>query len=195
MPLNSRQIVLGVDLDGVCADFYERMREIASEWFEVEIDKLTKKVTYGLEEWGVKDNEQYQSLHRFAVTQRDLFKTEPMIPGARQYLRKLSDEGYRVRIITHRLFIHYFHELAVRQTIEWLDHHGIPYWDLCFMKEKDQVGADIYIEDSPANIESLRKRELYAICFANSTNVHISKPRAKNWKEVYELIKRKAPRP
>jgi 5'(3')-deoxyribonucleotidase len=118
-----------------------------------------------------------------------------MIPGARQYLRKLSDEGYRVRIITHRLFIHHFHELAVRQTIEWLDNHGIPFWDLCFMKDKDQVGADMYIEDSPENIESLRKRELYAICFANSTNAHISKPRAKNWKEVYELIKRKAPRP
>ncbi|HHE31099.1 MAG TPA: 5'-nucleotidase, partial [Chlorobaculum parvum] len=29
-----RNIVIGVDLDGVCADFYGRMRQIAAEWFE-----------------------------------------------------------------------------------------------------------------------------------------------------------------
>ena len=27
-------LIVGVDLDGVCADFYGRMREIAAEWFE-----------------------------------------------------------------------------------------------------------------------------------------------------------------
>jgi hypothetical protein len=27
-------LILGVDLDGVCADFYARMREVAAEWFE-----------------------------------------------------------------------------------------------------------------------------------------------------------------
>ena len=195
MPSDDGEIVLGVDLDGVCADFYGRMREIAAEWFEVKVQQLTKQVSYGLGQWGVADKEQYQSLHRFAVTQRDLFKTEPMIPGARKYLRKLSDEGYRIRIITHRLYIHYFHEVAVHQTIEWLDHHGIPYRDLCFMREKDQVGADIYIEDTPENLERLRMRGHYAICFANSTNRHIGQPRAQTWEEVYRLVKKRAPTP
>ena len=195
MSLKPDQIVLGVDLDGVCADFYGQMRKIAAEWFEVDLKKLTKNVSYGLPEWGVKSPEEYQSLHRFAVTQRDLFKNEPMIPGTRRYLRKLSNEGYRIRIITHRLFIHYFHEIAVRQTIEWLDHHGIPYWDLCFMKEKDQVGANIYIEDGPDNLKRLRQRGHFAICFANSTNSHIGRPRARDWEEVYRLVKKKAPPP
>jgi 5'(3')-deoxyribonucleotidase len=195
MPSDTGKIVIGVDLDGVCSDFYGRMRNIAAEWFEVDPTTLTENVSYGLKEWGIESEDQYQSLHRFAVTQRDLFKTEPIIPGARKYLRKLSDEGYRIRIITHRLFIHYFHEMAVRQTIEWLDYHGIPYWDLCFMKEKDQVGADIYIEDSPGNLGRLRKRGHYAICFANSTNRHIEQPRAETWEEVYKLVKEKAPGP
>lgn len=188
MQSENRQIVLGVDMDGVCADFYGRMREIAAEWFECKIEDLTPEVSCGLGEWGIKDIDQYNSLHRFAVTQRDLFRTAEMIPGSRKYLRKLSDEGVRIRIITHRLFIHYFHETAVKQTIDWLDHHGIPFWDLCFMKEKAQVGADIYIEDSPDNIESLRAAGLYTICFGNSTNTYISHPRAKSWAEVYELI-------
>jgi hypothetical protein len=57
------------------------------------------------------------------------------------------------------------------------------------MKEKEQVGADIYIEDSPGNIASLRERGFYTICFANSTNTKIEAPRAANWDEVYDLIK------
>jgi 5'(3')-deoxyribonucleotidase len=189
MPDATKKIVLGVDLDGVCADFYARMREVASEWFEKPIDELTTEVTYGLPEWGIENTDQYRSLHRFAVTARNLFGTVPMIPGARRVLRRLSDEGYHIRIITHRLFIQYFHAMAVQQTIEWLDSRGIPYFDLCFMKEKDQVGADIYIEDSPNNIERLRARKLYTICFANSTNTNIAGPRAQSWDQVYELIK------
>ena len=111
-----------------------------------------------------------------------------MIPGARKYLNKLSDEGARIRIITNRLFIDYFHQVAASQTIHWLDYHGIPYSDLCFMKDKEQVGADIYLEDSPENIEKLREKDHYTICFANSTNVDIGPPRAETWEEVYNLI-------
>ncbi len=108
--------IIGIDLDGVCADFYGRMREIAAEWFECQLDDLTPEVSYGLAEWGVKSEEQYSSLHRFAVLQRALFETVPMIHGARKYLRLLSDEKVRIRIITHRLFIHYFHRAAVKSN-------------------------------------------------------------------------------
>src|SRR6267154_1974930 len=189
MPSDDGIIVLGIDLDGVCADFYARMREIAAEWLELDISTLTDAPSYGLEEWGIKSSDKYEQLHRFAVTQRQLFATTPPISGARSTLRRLSDDGYRIRIITHRLFIHFFHQEAVSQTIDWLDQHGIPYSDLCFMKDKDQVGADIYVDDAPQNIERLRSRGHYAVCFGNSTNEHIVAPRAKDWAEVYRLIK------
>ncbi len=182
------KLILGVDLDGVCADFYGYMREIAAEWLECNADDLPKEVSYGLAEWGIDSEEQYESLHRFAVTQRSLFEKSPMIKGARKYLHLLSDEGVRIRIITHRLYISYFHRIAVNQTIQWLDHHGIPYWDLCFMKEKHQVGADVYIEDSPKNIQMLRKAGYETICFANSTNIKIDPPRLKTWEDVYKYI-------
>jgi 5'(3')-deoxyribonucleotidase len=185
--MSKNDIVIGVDLDGVCADFYGRMRQIAAEWFERPVEELSGEVSYGLSEWGITNKSQYDSLHRFAVTQRELFSSMEMIPGARKYLRMLSDEGFRIRIITHRLFIHYFHAAAVQQTVNWLDSHGIPYWDLCFMKEKTQVGADIYIEDSPYNVEQLRGKGLNTICFGNSTNRHIEAPRAESWQEVYAL--------
>jgi 5'(3')-deoxyribonucleotidase len=123
-----------------------------------------------------------------------------MIPGARKYLRLLSDEGARIRIITNRLFVFYFHKAAVGQTVGWLDNQGIPYFDLCFMKEKAQVGADVYVEDSPDNIVALRASGLPVICFANSTNSHIAMPRATTWHDVYHLVHEfaeepRAPRP
>ena len=102
----------------------------------------------------------------------------PPMAGAPQALRRLSKEGVRIRIITHRLFIKYFHQIAVSQTIQWLDRHDIPYWDLCFMQQKTAVGADLYIEDSPANIERLRAEGQKTIVFTNSTNEHLPGPRA-----------------
>ena len=100
----------------------------------------------------------------------------------------MSIEGVRIRIITHRLFIKYFHQVAVSQTIQWLDRHDIPYWDLCFMQQKTAVGADLYIEDSPANVERLRAEGQKTIVFSNSTNEHLSAPRASTWAEVLEVV-------
>ena len=185
-------LILGVDLDGVCADFYGRMREIAAEYFERDIEALTPSPSYGLEEWGVEGPTQYGSLHRFAVLQRDLFSSAPMIPGARKYLRQLSLEGARIRIITHRLYLYFLHRISVEQTVEWLDNHAIPYWDLCFMRDKEQVGADIYLDDSPDNVVRLRESGFHTICFGNSTNTHLEAPRAESWEQAYELIHERA---
>ena len=80
-------IIVGVDLDGVCADFYGRMREIAAEWFECRAEDLTENVSYGLTEWGVKP-EKYESLHRFAVLQRSL---SIMPPKAYRWIAEMHE--------------------------------------------------------------------------------------------------------
>ena len=110
------------------------------------------------------------------------------MPGAPLALRKLSAAGVRIRIITHRLFIKYFHQVAVQQTVEWLDYHDIPYWDLCFMKDKAAVGADLYVEDAPDNVEALRADGHPTIVFSNSTNLDLPGPRADTWEQVTELV-------
>ena len=187
--MTDRSFVFGVDLDGVVADFYAGLRPVAAEWLGVELATLPERVTWGLKEWGLERAPGgYEALHKFAVMQRELFLKLPQMAGAPQTLRRLSKEGVRIRIITHRLFIKYFHQMAVSQTIEWLDHHDIPYWDLCFMQQKTAVGADLYIEDSPANVERLRAEGQKTIVFTNSTNEHLPAPRANSWEEVLELV-------
>jgi hypothetical protein len=185
--------VLGLDLDGTCADFYGRMREIASEWTGQPLETLPAEPQWGLGNWGIGlDN--YTRFHRFAVTQRSLFETMKPITDAPQAIRRLGTEGIRIRIITHRLFIRYFHEVAVQQTVRWLDHWSIPYWDLCFMRDKGEVGADLYVEDSPDNIRALRARNKEVITFSNPTNVDLADEpggRAHGWLEAEKMIRQR----
>ncbi|MGH9003519.1 MAG: 5' nucleotidase, NT5C type, partial [Acidimicrobiia bacterium] len=146
---------------------------------------------WGLTTWGIKPGE-YERLHRFAVTQRDLFGSMRPMTGAPQAIRRLGTEGIRIRIITHRLFIRYFHETAVAQTVRWLDHHGIPYWDLCFMRKKGDVGADLYVEDSPENIGDLRAMGREVIVMSNPANGDVPEGfggRAAGWAEAEDMIR------
>lgn len=177
--------VLGVDLDGVVADFLGGLKPVAAEWLGVPADSLTDNVSYGLEEWGLNS---YRDLHRFAVTQRQIFTALRPLPGAPAVLRRLSARGIHIRIITHRLFIEHFHAEAVQQTTAWLEHHGIPYRDLCFMKDKAAVGADLYLEDSPENICALREAGCEVIIMGNSTNRDVAGVRVNGWQDLEEQV-------
>lgn len=172
------------------ADFIGALRPIAAEWLGIPARKLPRQITYGMPEWHLENAGGYDALHRFAVTQRGIFRNIKPIPGAPAVLRRLSADGVRIRLITHRLFIKYFHQEAITQTVEWLDRHGIPYWDLCFMRDKAAVGADLYIEDTPDNILKLRQDGHKTIVFSNSTNLSLPGPRAISWQQVEKLVRR-----
>jgi len=186
--MNENTFILGVDLDGVVGDFYGAIRKIAAEWMDRPVEKLTTDVTFGLDEWGINEFGGYDKLHRFAVDQRNIFRDMEPISNAPAILRKLSSQGIRVRIITHRLFLKYSHRNSVTQTVDWLDNYDIPYWDICFMNDKGAVGAHVYIDDAPENIISLRKQGCKTIVFSNSTNKDLPGPRASNWYEVEKLV-------
>ena len=188
-PANA-QFVLGVDLDGVVADFARGLKPIAAEWLGVPVDSLTDEISYGFKEWELERAGGYDDLHRFAVKERQLFATLPPLRGAAAALRRLDTvPEIRIRIITHRLYIHWFHKEAIRQTSEWLEQHGIPYWDLCFMRDKAAVGANLYLEDSPENIAALRAAKHETIVVVNSTNRHLPGPRAESWEDLEAMVR------
>jgi 5'(3')-deoxyribonucleotidase len=187
--MDESSFILGVDLDGVVGDFYGAMRHIAAEWLDRPLETLTEEVSFGLEEWNISEYGGYDRLHRFAVTQRDLFRVMEPIKDAPAVLRKLSHRGIRIRIITHRLFLKYSHKTSINQTVDWLDNYDIPYWDICFMNDKGAVGAHVYIDDAPANIKRLREQKCRTIVFSNSTNRGIAGPRADSWIQAEQLVR------
>ena len=194
-PPGRRQFVLGVDLDGVVADFARGLKPIAAEWLGVEPATLTDEVSYGFGEWQLESACGYDALHRFAVKERELFARLPPVSGAPGALRRLATiPEVRIRIITHRLYIPWFHKEAIRQTTEWLERHGIPYWDLCFMRDKAAVGANLYLEDSPDNIQALRATGHETIVVRNSTNRELPGPGGDTWEDIEQLIRERVER-
>ena len=186
--MDNSSFIFGVDLDGVVGDFYGAIRGIAAEWLNKPVEALTPEVSFGLNEWGIDVFGGYDRLHRFAVTQRNIFGDMKPIENAPAILRKLSNQGIRIRIITHRLFLKFSHRTTITQTVDWLDNFDIPYWDICFMNDKGAVGAHVYIDDAPENINNLRKLGCKTIVFSNSTNRELPGPRANDWFEVEKLV-------
>jgi uncharacterized HAD superfamily protein len=183
--LNER-FILGLDLDGTCADFYGRMREVAAQFTGRPLEDLPEEVDWSLSAWGIGE-ERYEELHRYAVTEHGLFESMAPLPGSTEALRRLVGEGVGVRVITHRLILPSLHAETVRQTVRWLDEHRIPYWDLCFMRAKDGVDADLYVEDSSSNIERLLEVGADVLVIDNPTNRHHEFPgaaRAGDWEQA-----------
>lgn len=182
-----QQFILGVDLDGVVADHTRRFREILADIRGVDPESYPLERSWDFAEWDLGPDE-YADYHRVAVMQHDMFRTMPVIEGAADALWRLSDAGVWIRIITHRLYVHWGHEKAVADTAAWLDANKIPYRDLCFLGAKPQAEAHAYIDDAPHNIDELRSYGNTVITFDQPYNREIEGLRAANWLEVEAIV-------
>lgn len=60
------------------------------------------------------------------------------------------------------------------------------------MRDKGEVGANLYVEDSPENVEELRRLNKDVLIFSNPTNRDVSDDpggRARNWLEAERKIR------
>lgn len=194
---DTSSFVLGVDLDGVCADYTGAFREVVADVLNIDETTMGVQTSWRFEEcvgWGVRDHQHFSELHKTAVVDRRMFATMPEIDGASDALWALSDAGVYIRIITHRLVVNWGHDIAVSDTVAWLQtprpdgRPRIPYRDVCFCAKKADVGADLYVDDAPHNIVALRQARNEAVCFDAPYNRHVPGLRAANWPEIVELV-------
>ncbi|MEX1164346.1 MAG: hypothetical protein WEB03_12280 [Nitriliruptor sp.] len=181
-------LVLGVDLDAVCADYEGAFRTSVVRQMGLDPERLLPQTRWdAYSEWGL-TFEQFEEAHRRAVLEDRMFRHMDPLPGVSEALWRLSDEGVWIRIITHRLIFNGAHEVSAADTAWWLDHHRIPYRDLCFIGDKPHVGADVYIDDSPTNIASLRATGRTVLVFDQSYNRDIAGPRVSAWSEITAYV-------
>jgi 5'-nucleotidase len=179
--------ILGVDLDGVCGDHTEAFRRVVSAEHGLDPATLADQTTWNFHEWGL-DDDQFLELHRRGVLDHRMFRDMPVIEGCADALWRLSDAGVWIRLITHRLYANWGHAVAVGDTVAWLDASGIPYRDLCFLGNKPQVEAHVYVDDAPHNVAALRAEGNHVIVFDQPYNRHVDGPRAHGWDEVEKLV-------
>jgi 5'-nucleotidase len=182
------EYILGVDLDGVCGDHAEAFRQVVAADRGIDPASLPPQTTWDFTEWGL-DADDFDRLHRAAILEHHFFRTMPVMEGCADALWRLSDAGVWIRLITHRLYNNWGHAVAVADTVAWLDDHGIPYRDLCFLGQKPQVEAHAYIDDAAHNIEALRVDDsALVIVFDQPHNRSVDGPRARSWDEAERLI-------
>jgi 5'(3')-deoxyribonucleotidase len=183
-----RTLVLGVDLDAVCADYEGAFRMSVARQLSREPAELPPQTLMdGYSQWGL-SFEQFEEAHRRAVLEDRIFRQMSPMPGVSEALWQLSDEGVWIRIITHRLIFNGAHEVSAADTAWWLEHHRIPYRDLCFIGAKPDVGAEVYVDDSPTNIVALRGAGRTALVFDQPYNALLAGPRVHDWGEVVAYV-------
>lgn len=185
----THQRILGVDVDNVLANYTEAFRRVVAEGTGRDPADLPDPHAWSAyEEWGLNPRT-FKQWHRRAVVEHRIFQHVQPIPGGAEVLHRLSEAGVRVRIVTHRLYLSGTHALVASDTVQWLEDHDIPYWDLCFVARKGDVGCDVYIDDAPHNILHLRERGHRAIVFDWPYNREVDGtpldgPRASDWEEA-----------
>lgn len=191
-----KNVIIGLDLDGVTLDYTSALRAAASRQLGVPESELPEPTSYSFVQsgWGFDSEAHFAEVHGNAVDTEELYTNLDPIPGSPEALQKLSAMGYHIRVITSRFVNHGQHAKVLTQTAENLDRLGIPYNDIVFTARKADIFADVYIDDSPSNVVSLREKTgRPVLVFTAPYNGDMPAPRADNWDDVTDYITRNFP--
>lgn len=134
---------LGIDLDGVVADFNGGWMRKYNEEFDAELHPRQ------VDSWdGLPDLTHFPDMGAFWRWARDhgghsVFRHLEPYPGAVDALRGLNRAGHDVVVLTAKP------DWAVHDTLEWLADHRIPTREIHILHDKHRVDCDLYLDDSP----------------------------------------------
>jgi 5'(3')-deoxyribonucleotidase len=143
---------LGIDLDGVVADFdggwMSRYRE------EFGAGPRLSHAEPGAPQvvWdGLHQVTHFPDMDTFWewVHSRHLFRHLDPLPGALEGLAKLASDGHDIVILTAKP------DRAVPDTLHWLADHQVPTREIHFIHDKHRVACDAYLDDSPLVLPEL----------------------------------------
>ncbi len=140
---------LGIDLDGVVADFNggwiaRYNRDFGTQLHPDQVigwDQMHSLTAFDsmaeFWEWARGDGQ-------------SVFRELPPLPGAIETLRELARE-HRIVIVTARF------DWAIGDTLAWLAAHDVLAREVHFLASKQDVSCDIYLDDAPYQLEALRR--------------------------------------
>lgn len=159
--------VVGVDIDGVLADYPRSFVEFINEELGTKHDASSLQTYHIYEELGI-DKElgiYLKDKYRQSGYKRNI----PVIDGAKELLQGLRDKGYKIVILTARPYKKYNRIFA--DTMDWLNNNGLVYDEIIFDEEKEERllkefgknQVEFFIEDVANNANGIA--ELGANCF------------------------------
>lgn len=187
---------IGIDIDGVILD-YERVIRAKAELYD--LLELNKKGIINKEELKVQkrydwtENEINNFIHKYFM---DLNKVTSLIPGAKEVIKYLKEDGHKLIIITARGGLipemRYAAEEIFRKENLIFDKY---YWktnkklEIC---KKENI--DIMIDDLYYICEVLAQNKIKTLYFRDKDMKKLSEneylKEVSNWGEIYRIIKK-----
>ncbi len=149
-----RSLRLGIDLDGVVADFNAGWTARYNRDFPDRIDRdLT---TADVTEWDAPTVlSHFATMSEFwkwaetCAEGRSLFAGLEPYPGAIEALERLRADGHHVVILTTKP------HFSIHDTYDWLARHKVPSTEIHILDDKTRVECDVYLDDGVHNLEAL----------------------------------------
>jgi 5'(3')-deoxyribonucleotidase len=91
------------------------------------------------------------------LSEPNLFRTLPVLPGVKPALREMKSLGWELVIVTSLPIVKHRPGMIVQEKCEWIEEHlseFIKPRDLIFTYRKDLVKGNVLIDDAPHNITS-----------------------------------------
>ena len=134
---------LGIDLDGVVANFTQGWMDFYNREFGTDLK--------------VEDSQRWNDLVELThfrnigefwrwcsnLDGRSVFWHLEPFPGAVEALVELSEQGHEIVVITTKP------RYAHGDTYDWIEKHGVPADEVHILDDKWLVAADVYLDDGP----------------------------------------------
>lgn len=141
---------LGIDLDGVVADFNAGWVRLHNDEFGNDLHPEMVQTWDGLAELGgFADMVAFWKWAKGSELRPSIFRHLDPFPGAIETLGALAHAGHRIVIITAKP------RWAVTDTFRWLADHDVPTQEVHITEEKYTVDCDVYLDDSPHVLPAL----------------------------------------
>ena len=143
----SERLRLGIDLDGVVADFNAGWMQRYNREFGAQLHHSQVVAWDGLH--GLTHFPTMDDFWTWAQQgSASIFRELPVYPGAVETMAALAHD-HRIVIISSKF------DWAIPDTLAWLSEHRVAAREIHFVWDKTTVPCDVYLEDAPHNLEAL----------------------------------------
>lgn len=179
--------IIGIDFDGVVADFISGFRAWVIRQTGRAIVEFPDPQTWEFySEWGLSRDEWEKLLRTFMYSEE--FKYLTPLPGVLEGLGELRRMGHHIAIITARGCDERSTRKAQAVTCEWLARHNTPYDSLIFTGEKGMVALDILLDDRPENLNDAGAHLAIPVCMDMLYNRGWEGHRVSSFAEFVRLV-------
>ncbi|MFL2690582.1 MAG: 5' nucleotidase, NT5C type [Candidatus Actinomarina sp.] len=176
---------IGVDLDGVVADFTQGW----TSQYKIDFNKEIREED--IVEWGLsKPLTHFEEEIDFWNWARDfngssIFRNLKTYENAVEVLYEVSKSGHEVVIISSKPW------WSIHDTLIWLGENKIPSKEIHFLEDKWRIDCDVYIDDAPHQLKNFVENvpDKLILRFVRPYNKPVAGTKdLSNWLELNSLL-------